>query len=101
VKQALPSFLNELEKIAMARVGLDPGAHVALRLMERVPGLTRRGALEAERRILQALQKPGGSMKYLGKGAISYGPSWGRVWAYGAALDLSLRHPCLRMSTRY
>ena len=71
MNQALPSFLDELEKIAMARVGLDPGKHVALRLMERVPGLSRREALEAERRLLQALQKPGGVTKYLGRGDFS------------------------------
>lgn len=62
----IQSCVAELEKIAMARIGFQPGGHVALRMMQRakIP----RGDLRAvEKSLKQAFREPGG-MKHLGSG---------------------------------
>lgn len=62
----LSAFLDELEKIGMARIGFEGGAHVALRLMERA-GVPRARMGIVERSIKAALREPGGN-KHLGQG---------------------------------
>ena len=66
--QILNSFHDELAKIAMARVGLAPRRHVAQRLYERFPALSRQKALQAEKEINEALVAAGGPRKLLGSG---------------------------------
>ncbi len=65
--EQLRAFADEMAKIAMARVGLEPGAHVATRLVQR-GGLAQRAALKFERAVHNALQSAGGRNLNLGRG---------------------------------
>lgn len=60
------AFLDEMTKLSMARISMEPGSHVALRLMQRA-GLSRSQSEVAERALKKAMRSAGGD-KHLGQG---------------------------------
>lgn len=65
-KLLVAAFMDEIEKISMARIGIDSGGHVALRLLQRA-NIPRTGMGTAERALKRALREPAG-MQHLGPG---------------------------------